>query len=131
MRRRQAAPLPKSPFSYGETVKFRTCDGADHVGVITLVGWLPFPGMWSFEIKTNDGITHKAPGDVKEIDHAETAAPAEAPHFEKTPAGDQAVIPGAEGRSIPDAKLKPRKRQRDSLTPLESGWADDKQQSLF
>jgi len=54
-----------------------------------------------------------------------------APMFEKTSAGDQCVIPGAEGRSIPDAKLKPRKRQRDSLTPLESGWADDKQQSLF
>ena len=130
--RRKQVELPKSPFAHGETVKFRTRDGAELLGTVTLVGWLPFPGMWSFEIKTADGITHKAPGDIKEIEKAdETAAPAEAPHFEKTAAGDQAVIPGAEGRSIPDAKLKPRKRQRDTLTPLEAGPSDDKQQSLF
>jgi hypothetical protein len=54
-----------------------------------------------------------------------------APSFEKTAAGDQAVIPGAEGRSIPDAKLKPRKKQRESLTALERHDVDDKQQSLF
>ena len=127
MRRRQVE-LPKSPFAHGERVKFRTRDGAELVGTVTLVGWLPFPGLWSFEIKTADGITHKAPGDIKEIEKAEETA---APHFEKTAAGDQAVIPGAEGRSIPDAKLKPKKRQRDTLTPLESRDVDDKQQSLF
>jgi hypothetical protein len=54
-----------------------------------------------------------------------------APMFEKTPAGDQAVIPGAEGRQIPTTKLQPKKRQRESLTALESGAIDDKQQSLF
>ena len=126
--RRKQVELPKSPFAHGERVKFRTRDGAELLGTVTLVGWLPFPGMWSFEIKTADGITHKAPGDIKEIEKAEETA---APHFEKTAAGDQAVIAGAEGRSIPDAKLKPKKRQRDTLTPLESHDIDDKQQSLF
>ena len=54
-----------------------------------------------------------------------------APSFEKTEAGDQAVIPGAEGRSIPDKKLKPKKQQRDTPTALEAGEIDSKQERLF
>jgi hypothetical protein len=126
MRRRQVE-LPKSLFNHGETVKFRTRDGAELLGTVTLVGWLPFPGMWSFEIKTADGITHKAPGDIKEIEKAEEPAPS----FEKTAACDQAVIPGAEARHVPETKLKPKRPQAESLTPLESQGADAKQQSLF
>jgi hypothetical protein len=128
MSRRKTAPLPESPFKYGEQVKFRTRDGAELEGVVTLVGWLPFPGAWSFEIKTADGTVYQAPGNIKEIEKAEETA---APYFEQTEAGPQAVIPGAEGRTVPDAKLKPRKPQRETLTPLEAGEVNSKQRSLF
>lgn len=126
MSRRKTPPLPESPFSMGELVKFRTRDGAELTGTISLVGWMPFPGMYCFEVKTADGTTHKAPGDIKEIEKAEIPAP----RIEKTAAGDQCVIDETPARTIPDAKLRPKKPQRESLTALEIG-ADDKQGSLF
>lgn len=129
MSRKQPPPLPPAPFKMGELVKFRTRDGAELLGSITLVGWCPFPGMWSFEIKTATGERYTAPGNIKEIEKAE--APAAAPMIEKTAAGDQAVIAGAEVRHVPDAKLRPKRAQRESLTALEAGAIEDKQQPLL
>ncbi|HJR05093.1 MAG TPA: hypothetical protein VKA83_25850 [Methylomirabilota bacterium] len=37
-----------------------------------------------------------------------------APHYEQTPIGLQAVIPGCEAREIPPTKLQARRRQADT-----------------
>jgi len=57
------------------------------------------------------------------------------PTLSKTEAGLQAVIPGAERRTIPDTRIKPRRRPTEELTELEK-WAEqndgkNKQEDLF
>lgn len=53
------------------------------------------------------------------------------PMIEQTAAGAQAVIEGAERRTIPDSKLQPKRAQRETLTPLEGAEVDSKQSTLF
>ena len=52
---------PVSPFKYGQTVKVKLADGSFRIGEISFVGYLPFPGAWSFEIQT-EGVTFKTMG---------------------------------------------------------------------
>lgn len=55
-RGRKAAPtLPPAPFKTGEKVWATNAQGERMPGVISLVGWLPFPGCWSFEVDGLDG----------------------------------------------------------------------------
>lgn len=54
------------------------------------------------------------------------------PLFEQTLAGKQAVIPGAEERTIPQGGLKPKARQAEKLTPLEEATIEpDLSQTSF
>jgi hypothetical protein len=50
----------------------------------------------------------------------ETEAPSATPMFERTEAGMQGVIPGGEGRSIPQKALQAKGRQAQGLTELEA-----------
>jgi hypothetical protein len=130
---RRKTETPVSPFKDGQRVKFKTAASMELEGKITFIGWILFPGMWSFEVTTDDGQVYKTHGSqlpgaaIRKLEAIEEPAPI----FEKTAAGDQAVIPGAEARQIPTTKLQPKKRQCESLTALEAGAIDDKQQSLF
>jgi hypothetical protein len=40
------------------------------------------------------------------------------PHFEKTPIGDQALIPGCEARAIPPTRTSSTRRQAETAGPL-------------
>jgi hypothetical protein len=123
---RRKTETPVSPFKDGQRVKFKTAASMELEGKITFIGWILFPGMWSFEVTTDDGQVYKTHGS-----QLPGAAIRKLEAIEETAASDQAVIPGAEARQIPTTKLQPKKRQRESLTALEAGAIDDKQQSLF
>jgi hypothetical protein len=118
---KRKAGLPEPPFKYEQRVKFKTRDGADLEGKITFIGWLPFPGIWSFEVRTDAGETFKAPGNIAEIGAIEETA---APSFEKTAAGDQAIIPCARGAPDPGHQTKaeeaPARRTNGARKPAPS-----------
>jgi len=53
------------------------------------------------------------------------------PSFEQTPAGQQAVIPGAEARSVPDAPLRAKRAQTEKPLELEQPGIAAKEPGLF
>ena len=48
--------IPEAPFKHGETVKVKLADGTYRVGTVSLVGYMPFPGIWSFEVKSPETL---------------------------------------------------------------------------
>ena len=70
----------------------------------------------------------KAPsGELVEV----PAQRAEAPSFEQTPAGKQAVIPGAEAREVPLTALRPKRAQTEAPFELEQPAIRAKEPELF
>lgn len=57
--------------------------------------------------------------------------PPERPSIQQTPAGAQAMIPGAEGRSVPKAPLKPKRPQTETPMELEQPGIRAKEPSLL
>lgn len=53
------------------------------------------------------------------------------PSFQQTPAGQQAVIPGAESRTVPNAPLKAKRAQTDKPLELEQPGIAAKEPGLF
>ena len=53
------------------------------------------------------------------------------PTFQKPPAGQQAMIPGAEARSVPNAPLRPKARQTEAPLELEQPAIRAKEPGLF
>jgi len=50
-----ARQAPQPPIDYGDTVKVKLADGTLHLGIVKFVGWLPFPGAWSWDVKVMAG----------------------------------------------------------------------------
>lgn len=126
---------PKSPLEWNQRVTCRTQAGMTITGKVTFIGYIPFPGLWSFvEVTTDDGSVYKTHGSqhpgarLTQLEAAEEAPPV----VDHTEAGAQFMVPGTEGRrEIPDSKLKPKCRQKDSPRALEAAEIDSKQRSLF
>jgi hypothetical protein len=68
---------------------------------------------------------------VKASGAMEAAAGVEPPTFQRTAAGQQGMIPGAEGRNVPRGGVQPGRRQTEELTDLERASIPETQGSLL
>jgi hypothetical protein len=131
MRRKKSEP-PKSPLEWGQRVKIRTRTGLETTGKISFVGYMPYPGMWSFEVTTDVGSVYKTHGSqhpgaaIARLERIE-----EEPHVEQTLAGAQYVAPGMPPREVPTSGLKARVAQNEEPMPLERVGIEAKQGKLF
>ena len=151
MRRKKSEP-PVSPLEWGERVKIRTRSGLETTGKISFVGYMPYPGMWSFEVTTDDGQVYKTHGSelpsaaiarLEKVDRLVSltereakplppeSASEEAPRIEQTEAGAQYVAPGTPPRQVPTSGLRAKMAQKDGPMPLETAAIEGRQGKLF
>jgi len=109
---RKAAPLPPCPFKTGERVRWTTKD-EEGTGAVSLVGWLPFPGCWSFEVRDDATGETVRPRSLEILDNptAGTVAP---------PAPDSE--PPDEHGGEPEEKPEPRAKATAKRASGSNSW---------